>query len=62
MPDISMCGNQTCPSRKKCYRFMAIPSTWQSYIAPTWDKKTKKCEYFWPIKKGDRVRNEKANF
>jgi len=32
MPDISMCTNDNCPLRKKCYRYTAIPfETWQSY-------------------------------
>ena len=32
MPDISMCKNTTCPLRKECYRFTAIPTPYrQSY-------------------------------
>ena len=32
MPDISMCKNTTCPLRKDCYRFTAIPTPYrQSY-------------------------------
>lgn len=26
MPDISMCANDSCPSRNECYRFRAIPN------------------------------------
>lgn len=31
MPDITMCVNKQCPLRAKCYRYRAVPSTWQSY-------------------------------
>lgn len=32
MPDISMCENVSCPSRRKCYRYMAKPNSyWQAY-------------------------------
>jgi hypothetical protein len=32
MPDISMCQHSACPKSKECYRFMAIPDGWQSYM------------------------------
>ena len=32
MVDISMCRNDKCNKRNKCYRYMAIPSDkWQAY-------------------------------
>jgi len=31
MPDISMCDNQACELRKKCYRAMAVPCNYQSW-------------------------------
>ena len=32
MPDITMCTNEICPKKKKCYRHEAEPSKlWQSY-------------------------------
>jgi hypothetical protein len=32
MPDISMCLNERCPRKAKCYRFRAVPEPkWQSY-------------------------------
>lgn len=31
MPDFSMCQNTDCSNRQKCYRFMAVPDTWQWY-------------------------------
>ena len=49
-PDISMCSNQKCPSRKKCHRFTALPDGWQSYSAFAPEKGKKKCKYFWDNK------------
>ena len=31
MSDISMCGNEKCSIKRKCYRYMAEPNGWQSY-------------------------------
>lgn len=32
MADITMCANQECPSKDKCYRFTAHPNQyWQSW-------------------------------
>ena len=47
MPDITLCNTKTCPSRKTCYRFMAIPDTWQSYTDFAPKKGDKKCEHYW---------------
>lgn len=45
MPDISMCNDKSCPSRKDCYRFMAKPSMIQSFAL--FDRKGKdRCESF----------------
>jgi hypothetical protein len=50
MPDISMCENQECPSKKKCYRFIAKPnSLWQAYADFKPKKDKKKCEDFMKI-------------
>lgn len=46
MPDISMCANQSCPSRYKCYRFMAKPSGWQTYSDFIVKKGRVKCDSF----------------
>lgn len=32
MPDISMCGNNQCPLRYRCYRFTAKPDYYQAYM------------------------------
>jgi hypothetical protein len=45
MPDISMCQNDKCNLNKECYRYMAIPSSYQSYA----DFNENNCESFTPI-------------
>jgi hypothetical protein len=45
-PDISMCKNEECPKKETCYRFKAIPDSYQSYGLLDW----KDCEYYWEIK------------
>ena len=35
MADITMCDNQDCELRQKCYRAMAEPSDWQSWAVFT---------------------------
>ena len=53
MPDITMCSGEKCPKKEKCYRFKATPDGRQSYfVTPPYDKKTKQCLEYWPIKKG----------
>jgi hypothetical protein len=32
MPDIAMCQYSNCPKSNECYRFRAIPDSWQSYM------------------------------
>jgi hypothetical protein len=61
MPDISMCSNNLCPSAGKCYRYMAIPSDWQSYQGYTVPKGEKMCDSFRPID-GRRIRQIKCKF
>ena len=54
MPDITMCKDDECPSRKDCYRFMAEPNPRrQSYFAESprpktfaQIKRTEGCEMF----------------
>lgn len=55
MADITMCIGGGCSLRDKCYRFLAIPSKWQSQFAPkkTMDDRLD-CEHFWPIEKKER--------
>lgn len=50
MPDISMCSGKSCPVKKKCYRYKAKPSEYQSYFAEPPIKikdGVAKCDYYW---------------
>jgi hypothetical protein len=38
MPDISMCRNESCKSKYKCFRYTAIPGFWQAYSSFGTDK------------------------
>jgi hypothetical protein len=50
MPDITMCQDNECPMKNKCYRFTATPSKYgQSYFAET-PREDYYCDYFYPIK------------
>lgn len=50
MTDISKCKGDKCPyDKKKCYRYTAPASEWQSYIFPLIENNT--CMYFWDIEK-----------
>lgn len=47
MPDISMCENQECPLKEKCYRYTAKPSpVLQAYGYFKPDEEGK-CYYYW---------------
>lgn len=45
-----MCSNQNCPSKNKCYRFMAKPDSYQTYSEFIVPKNRKKCDSFVPIR------------
>ena len=56
MPDISMCANHTCPLRKDCYRYTAIPNPYRQIYEDFKPDLTKMkldqepnviCEHFW---------------
>lgn len=50
MPDITMCNNEKCELRTKCYRFLATPNQYyQSYFL--WKENTPvyDCRHFWPV-------------
>lgn len=50
MPDILMCLDKQCPSRKRCYRYRAIPTPLrQSYFSET-PRKGLDCSYFLPVR------------
>lgn len=48
-----MCKNNHCPSALKCYRFVAIPDTYQSYGTYIVPIGRKKCSQFIKIRKTD---------
>ena len=46
MVDIAMCNRRDCPQKRTCYRYLAFPDEYQTYLiidTPTIDK----CEYYW---------------
>ena len=46
MPDISMCKNENCESKKHCYRYTATPSQYmQAYML--FEGKVSKCDMYW---------------
>jgi hypothetical protein len=50
MPDISMCKNESCSIKEKCYRFMATPDPmWQSYSIFR-QNSDQTCDFFLTIK------------
>lgn len=46
MPDIIMCGNESCPLKMKCYRFTAIPTPDRQAYA-FFSHKDGRCDAFW---------------
>jgi hypothetical protein len=47
MPDISMCINENCPVKLRCYRHTATPTEYrQAYMFFKWDDTG--CDHFWP--------------
>ena len=54
MPDISMCINPNCSLSSHCYRFMATPDQWQSFLILDQTVKTEEdCEHFWRMKEDE---------
>lgn len=54
MPDITMCINQNCLVKERCYRYRAIPSGYQS-MAVFEPNSNGLCSYFW------NITNERTN-
>jgi hypothetical protein len=47
MPDISMCADDDCPSRLKCYRYVALPSDIrQDYADFERQPNQQRCNYY----------------
>ena len=57
MPDISMCTGGACRRKMTCYRYMAKPDEYQSYMEFYADGPA--CAYYAPIM-GREVRDEEA--
>lgn len=53
MPDITMCDNQKCENKARCYRFMADRSDYQSYAIFN-EGMNEICEYFVQLKRHHR--------
>ena len=54
MPDISMCGDDTCQSRLTCWRFMAPPEpVWQSFVAFSRPEGADRCYAYLEMDKRD---------
>lgn len=51
MPDISMCNNYKCPSRLTCYRFLAEPSSVQTYALFEVKEGEDRCSSYWEFNK-----------
>lgn len=61
MADITMCNDDKCHLKNKCYLFMAIPSEYrQSYFSET-PRNDYDCEYFHPIEKWHKLNNKIAD-
>ena len=46
--DLALCRNESCPSRKHCYRFAALASEHQVYAHFTVEQKEDRCGYYIP--------------
>lgn len=60
MPDISMCANEACPLKNKCYRYTATPTMYRQAYADFAPDDKGECDYFWENKpkKQDAVPNK----
>lgn len=47
MPDISMCRNEECPLKEKCYRYTAEPSPFRQAYAEFKVNEEGGCDYYW---------------
>ena len=53
-----MCDDKTCEKRKTCYRFMGIPNNFRQTYFLTSPKEEERCDEYFPIPKGAKIRNE----
>ena len=59
MPDISMCINKECKDKDTCYRFNAIPDSYQCYIWKTGELNKETCDSYWPMKTNGGLKKPK---
>ena len=52
MVDIAMCNRRDCKRKNTCYRYIAFPDEFQTFLVLT-DLNIDNCEYYW------RCRNPK---
>ena len=64
MADINMCDNQECSSRGECYRSMATPSAYQSWVMFNEHLRSNSgnCRHFVRFVKHDRKADKAADF
>lgn len=48
MPDYSLCVDHNCPSKYKCYRYMAEPNEFRQAYSD-FSREGQKCDYYFPI-------------
>ena len=46
MPDITMCLDHNCSKKNTCYRYLAKPSTYQSYFVDS-PRNDNSCKQYW---------------
>lgn len=48
MVDIAMCRRRDCTSKHTCFRYLAFPSEYQTYLTiDLQDANKETCEYYW---------------
>lgn len=55
MVDIAMCARRDCPNKRTCYRYLAFPDEYQTFIMidkPIIDD----CEYYWKCRNPKELR------
>ena len=55
MSDITICNNNECELKVNCYRYRAIPSDFMQSYSNFNSENNKDCEYYEPLKEGDRI-------
>jgi len=62
MPDISMCADDKCPARSRCYRHKAsgtVPDQYrQAYGLFERPPDDERCGYFWPAREAPTPKEE----